>query len=291
MTRSASANRHQSSWPVAKRAHSPRVQACARPLLQPRLSTRITHSPRFALAFALLACLPSPAALAQTEYRLDGANWTITVPKGWIVAPPAALKAVNDVAQSMIARAGGTPPEYVLQLLPEAPNGRYVLVQRQGALPSGMSFSEFERLTRSQLDAQSRAIAEKLGMKSNPPTIEVDANRHRIITSGTMQAGGTSLSYLSVSAFAREAYLIVHAYAPAADFDTALPELRAIADSLRFDDGAEFVFSADSAAPTGSSPTPDAAVSNRVVNGAIFGAVAGMLVGLVIWLIKRRAAA
>lgn len=242
----------------------------------------------FILAFAILAGLHSPSALAQTEYRLDGANWTITVPKGWIVAPPAALKAVNDVAQSMVARAGGQPPQYIAQLLPEVPNGRYILVQRQGALPSGMSFSEFERLTRSQLEAQSKAIAEKLGMKSQPPTTEVDANRHRIITKGTLQAGGTALGYLSVSAFARDAYLIVHAYAPASDFDAALPELRAIADSLHFDDGAEFVFAAEGTTPASPPAPPAPTPSSPVARGAIIGAIAGAIIGLIFWLLKRR---
>lgn len=290
MTRSASANRDQCLRHAVRRGAAHSLQASARTRLQPLLATRTTHFPWFALAFVILACLLSPSALAQTEYRLDGANWAITVPKGWIVAPPAALKAVNDVAQSMVARAGGQPPQYIAQLLPEVPNGRYVLVQRQGALPSGMSFSEFERLTRSQLEAQSQAIAEKLGMKSQPPTTEVDASRHRIITAGTLQAGGTALGYLSVSAFARDAYLIVHAYAPAADFDAALPQLRAIADSLRFDDGAEFVFAADGATPASPSATPSAPSSGPVVRGVIIGAIGGAIIGLIFWILKRRGA-
>lgn len=290
MARSASANRDQRSWFGVRRADPPGAQACSRPPLHTRWSTRITSFPLLALAFALLACSLAPSALAQTEYRLEEANWTITVPKGWIVAPPAALQAVNDVAQSMVVRAGGQPPQYVAQFLPEVPNGRYVLVQRQGALPTGMSFSEFERLTRSQLEAQSQAIAEKLAVKSQPPTIDTDVARHRIIVSSTMQAGGTSLSYLSVTAFARDAQIIVHAYAPTPDFDTALPELRAIADSLRFDDGAEFVFAADGATPASPSATPSAPPSSPVVRGAIIGVIAGAIIGLISWLLKRRAA-
>ncbi len=288
MTRSASANRDQRAWLGVQRADSPGAQAWSRPPLHPRGSTRIASFPLLAFAFALLTCSLAPSVLAQTEYRLDGANWTIAVPRGWMVAPPAALQAVNDVAQSMVARAGGQPPQYIAQLLPEVPNGRYILVQRQGTLPSGMSFSEFERLTRSQLEAQSQAIAEKLGMKSQSPTTEVDANRHRIITKGTLQAGGTALGYLSVSAFARDAYLIVHAYAPASDFDAALPELRVIADSLRIDDGAEFVFAAEGTTPASQSSPPVATPSNSVVRGAIIGTIVGAITGLVFWFLKRR---
>jgi hypothetical protein len=234
-----------------------------------------------------LTSLLAPVASAQTEYRLDGANWSITIPKGWVVAPDAALKAVNDVAQSMVARAGGQPPVYVVQLLPEIPNGRYVLIQRQNALPAGLTFAELERLNRAQLEAQSQAIFEKFGMSAKPPTFDSDPVRHRLIVSSQMQAGGTSLGYLSVSAFAHDAHLIVHAYAPAADFDAALPELRAIADSLRFDQGTEFVFASESSTPPQTPPAGPS--SNLVLKGAIVGAGLGALIGLVAWLLKRRA--
>lgn len=242
--------------------------------------------PFLALAIAYVSSFLAPIASAQTDYRLDGANWTITVPKGWVVAPLAALKAVNDVAQSMTARAGGQPPVYVVQLIPEIPNGRYVLIQRQGAIPAGLTFAELERLNRTQIEAQSQAISQKLGMTSKPPTFDSDPVRHRLTVSSEMQAGGTSLRYLSVSAFGRDAHLIVHAYAPASDFDAALPELRAIADSLHFDQGAELVFAGEGSTPP---QTPPAAPSsNLVLKGAIIGAALVALIGLVAWLLKRR---
>ncbi len=302
MMLTARTSRH-SLLPIA-RAGLAAMQQLTPPRSQfpPRHARSLYPVPFLVLAITYFCSFLAPVASAQTEYRLDGANWTIAVPKGWVVAPPAALKAVNDVAQSMVARAGGQPPVYVLQLIPEVPNGRYVLIQRQGAPPASLTFAELERLNRTQFEAQSEAISKRLGMTSKPPAFDSDPMRHRLIISSEMQAGGTSLGYLSVSAFAHDAHLIVHAYAPAGDFDSALPELRAIADSLRFDQGAEFVFAGESATspntpPTPNAPSPGASSSapttSRVVNALLNGATvvsAAAVVTLVIWLLKRRKA-
>lgn len=292
MTATARAPRHPSppivhKWLCAMQQAKPRWQFPSHHAHPPHVA------PLLLLAITYLCSFLAPVASSQTEYRLDGANWTITVPKSWVVAPPAALKAVNDVAHSMIARAGGQPPVYVVQLIPEIPNGCYVLVQRQGALQTSLTFAEFERLSRIQIEAQSQAISQKLGMTSKPPTFDSDPVRHRLIVSSEMQAGGASLRYLSVSAFARDAHLIIHAYAPAADFDVALPELRAIADSLRFDQGAEFVFASEGSTPPQAPPgAPSSApATSRVVNALLNGAtVVSAAAVLVIWLLKRRKA-
>ncbi len=248
----------------------------------------------------LLACVSAlftPAARAQAEYRPEGADWSITVPQGWQVAPPSELESLNQSARAMTKDVTAFGPQYVLKLDCESPRHRYVLVQQQPGLAPGTSFEQLAAGMADRMQSIADQSAYQLGLA--PPRLDVsnDPERRRIfITGRPTLPSGAQVGYLGVVTFGAQHQISIHAYADSDDFDAALPELRAIADSFRFDPGAEYVFTAESATPPNTppvAPSSDPATGravNAVLNVAFVVSAAALLV-LVIWLLKRRTAA
>lgn len=252
--------------------------------------------PRAACA-RLLACVSvflTPAARAQDEYRPEGADWSITVPQGWQVAPPSELESLNQAARAKTKDVPAFVPRYVLRLDRQSPRHRYVLVQQQPGLPPGTSFEQLAAGMADRMQSIADQSAHQLGL--TPPRLDVsnDPERQRIfITGRPTLPSGAHVGYLGVVAFGARQQFSIHAYADSDDFDAALPELRAIADSFRFDPGAEYVFAAESATPPNTPPAAPSSgpatsrAENALLNVAFVVSAAAVLV-LVMWLLKRR---
>lgn len=241
------------------------------------------------IALVVVPRLPAQAQ-QQHEHRLEGADWTITIPAGWRVASQPELDAVNAAARSMVQQSGVSPPDYVLELVPETLNGRYVLVQRLDSISPGLAFSDVAQRVAAALQPATDELTRQIGVSALGAGFEADRERHRVRARSVIRAaGGQSLCSFSEMCYARKELIVVHAYAPASDFDDALPELRDIAGSVRFDEGAEYVF-ADEGHPA-SSPQEGASQERPVTARAIVVGVlaVGLVIALAAWLASRRA--
>lgn len=232
------------------------------------------------LALLLFLLTFSRNAIAQTEFRLSGADWKITLPKGWQQIPAEEMLQLNaEARQASEAANAKRVISYAAGFRPSPPDGSYFLVQYMPAPPAGARFDSISANLAEVLRKSSQTF------KANPfettPTIYGDATGSRILVHNTGRGTGEHIvNNISFWNLGSTNLVILHTYAPKADFARFEPTLSAIIDSFTFDPGKVYAYgTAD--ANFGSSKSMDSSIASHALRGAIFGvlfAVAMMII-------------
>lgn len=229
---------------------------------------------------------PSPASQTKgtplNVRRVPGSYWSIVLPAGWEEGSPDELDAVNDAAKDLASQAGVSQTvSFKMLILPEDRDGRYLLVQEGSTLPAGLSFETISKNFAKGYEAGVKKANTSGTFSLGASKFEPDAVRRRILTRSDVGLGGPgTLGHFTLTSFAREGILSVHAYAPSDQYAQAEPSLLEVAKSIAIDPGHEYQFGTRSA---------DGFDWSRVSSHATIGAAVGAILGVSAWL-KRKVA-
>lgn len=233
--------------------------------------TSLRFAPWLLAAFTLMLAGAAWAAQGPQAFRLPGAHWSLAVPEGWKVSSAEQLEAVNAEAREKLGAAG---PHFAAMLVPEAQLGPYALIQL-GAQPlRGATYEDLERAFDAEtLDKSLEKVRKSLGTEVSESRLGkgvLDRARNRVTMDLSLKGEDLDLRGRTFTMLGAEGAVNVHCYAPAQTFEAHAGTFEALASSVMFDPGAEFI-----AAPAGSKG--GGGLSPGVIGGVIGAIVAGML--------------
>ncbi|MBI1190709.1 MAG: hypothetical protein GC200_08545 [Tepidisphaera sp.] len=226
------------------------------------------------------AAPPAPSQPSPTLARVPGSYWSIMLPPGWEEGSPEELDLVNEAANDLAKQSGVEQHiGFKMLILPEHRDGRYLLVQEGTTLPPGLSFESISKSFDKAFDAGAKRVKKDAGISVGASKSEPDAVHQRILTRSHVALGGPdTLGHFTLTSFAREGVLSVHAYAPAKTYAQAEPSMLEVANSIAIDAGHEYAFGTRSASGFDWS---------QMVSKGLIGGLIGLVFGLGAWL-KRR---
>lgn len=198
-----------------------------------------------AILIVVLPCFPH-AAIAQTEFRLPGADWKITLPKGWEVVPAEDLVEINAQARQAASDSSleDVPVNFAAAFRPTVDDGSYMLVQLKPAPPAGARFDSLSSVfVKEQQDPKLQAVMREMGMDTQGQIYGDAPNARIIYRTQSLSSDADAVCCISHTNFGASSMVILLAYGLKQDFETKHdPVLTSILDSFAFDPGKVYAF-------------------------------------------------
>ena len=234
---------------------------------------------------AAVACVAAPAARAG-QFSDAELGYSLTIPDEWSAIPQTEIDAFY---QRAINPQNPPPWTYCAAFQPTSHKRSfqfpYILVQNQpypgGKHIDSISESELKQIVAGATGINTKDLrnslspeASKLLLSVNSPAASYSTHPPGFQMSMTMAAAGAGTVRLrSVALVGRDHCIMVHFYAPQAQWEQYAPTFQKIADSFRL------------------SPQQQVSLGgfnwDRVGNSAAIGAIIGGVVGLFVWIFKR----
>jgi hypothetical protein len=189
---------------------------------------RVPNRPVAAAVAAVLLLVGAGRATADPYHNADY-KFNLTLPDGWRAMAAAELKQVNAVVGQLL---GGAGVKYVAGFRPvEVVPGKspYVLVQVDKDV-AGMSFEDFRKEYNKNLSAARSAMS---GVTFDNPVY--DTERKCIICRGTVGQGAAKVGVKSVGYLGPDGAVVLHCYAPEADFKSHESTFTRLTTMFHFD--------------------------------------------------------
>lgn len=194
-----------------------------------------------ALTVASVMAAATVARAQDLVLRPPGSKWQLNVPSGWEIGPAEALEAANSQAGASGTTESGA--RFVAVLFPSEDNGVYCMVQQLPPPPQGGKSEEVGNMFLDR-DAAAEGISRSLppGDKLLEVTPSFEPARCRAtVDTVTESAEGRERgrSFINVG---KSEMVALHFYAPDKGFAEMAPTLNAMADTFKWDPGAEYTY-------------------------------------------------